>query len=403
MAQRKLKNWLNAYLEYTRYSEALEIFHFWSGVGTLSGALRRKVYFDQGYFKWTPNFYIIFVADPGIATKSTTVNIGASLLREIPNIHFGPNAITTAALIPYLAKAVELVQMPDQTFVPMSCLTFVSSELGTLLDPSDRRMLDILCDLWDGWEGSWSKVTKTQGSDEILNPWLNIMACTTPSWLADNLPRQVVGGGFTSRCVFVYGDAKRQLVPYPKEVIPEEHEEIRKLLLADLELISTLKGEFSLTPEARELGISWYEEHWKNPPAELAADEAFKGYLTRKQGHVHKLAMVLSTAERDDLVITKDLLEKAIRIISAVEQDMPRVFRSIYTTSGQEDTLHLISLVKAHPGISNDTLYRLLLHRMKLDDFKSALSAAAEAGLLRIENQAGVVRLYPVTPKDKGQ
>ena len=56
---RQYDNWIRAYLEYTKYLEAPDSFHFWAGVSAIAGALRGKVFFDMGYFKWKPNFFII--------------------------------------------------------------------------------------------------------------------------------------------------------------------------------------------------------------------------------------------------------------------------------------------------------------------------------------------------------
>jgi hypothetical protein len=49
---------------------------------TLAGALRRRVWLDQAYFRWHPNFYIVLVAPPGIVSKSTTAGVGMSLAQK---------------------------------------------------------------------------------------------------------------------------------------------------------------------------------------------------------------------------------------------------------------------------------------------------------------------------------
>ena len=69
---RHFPDWLSAYVEYTSFSEAPRRMHFWAGVSAIAGALRRRVWFDQFYFQWHPNLYIVFVAPPGIVSKSTT-------------------------------------------------------------------------------------------------------------------------------------------------------------------------------------------------------------------------------------------------------------------------------------------------------------------------------------------
>ena len=121
---------------------------------------RRQVWIDMGYFHWVPNFYIIFVAPPGIVSKSTTANIGMNLLREIDGIHFGPDAVTWQALVQSMGQSAELIPMPDGTMMPMSCITIVSSEFGNFLNPNDREMIDALTHLWDGQIGVFKKKTK---------------------------------------------------------------------------------------------------------------------------------------------------------------------------------------------------------------------------------------------------
>ena len=67
------EGWLKTYVAHMRFNEAPSSFHFWVGVGTIAGALRRKVWTDHLTYQYTPNFYIILVAPPGVATKSTAI------------------------------------------------------------------------------------------------------------------------------------------------------------------------------------------------------------------------------------------------------------------------------------------------------------------------------------------
>lgn len=91
---RHFDDWLKTYMLYTRDSESPDEFHFWTGVSTIAGALRRRVWIDMRKFLWTPNFYIILVGPPGIVTKSTTTSVGYNLLRHVEGVHFGPDSAT---------------------------------------------------------------------------------------------------------------------------------------------------------------------------------------------------------------------------------------------------------------------------------------------------------------------
>ena len=146
---RKLNDWLDAFVAYASYGEAPKRMYFWVGVSTIAGALRRRVWIDQAYFSWYPNLYIVLVAPPGIVSKSTTADVGMSLLREVRDIKFGPSVVTWQSLVKSFADSLEQFPVGD-TFFTMSPLTIVSSEFGNLLNPKDRDMVDMLVNLWDG-------------------------------------------------------------------------------------------------------------------------------------------------------------------------------------------------------------------------------------------------------------
>lgn len=397
MAKRHFANWLTAFLEYSSFGEAPLKMLFWTGVSTLAGALRRRVWIDQKYFQWLPNFYVILVAPPGIVSKSTTANIGYNLLRELKDIKFGPDVITWQALITELSKACESVPNPKSPadFYPMSAVSFCSDELGNLLNPSDRDLVDALVTLWDGKRGSFRKNTKTSGSDVIENPWVNIIGCTTPAWISGNFPEYMIGGGFTSRCVFVYADKKRQEVPYVDEAVPADFEGMGKKLVHDLEIISQLFGEFTLSPDARVWGRAWYSAHWKNPPPNLTGDQ-FGGYLARKQTHLHKLAMVLSAAENDNLVIEDSHLEKAYELATAIEQDMPKVFARIGQNDITRGSYDILAAVEAagEAGITQTELFKKLFRVLSYKDFADALAGVVNSRQVRHHSTGNDIFYY---------
>jgi len=392
MSGRIIENWIKAYLAYTAPMEAPDTFHFWTAVSTIAGALRRRVWLDMGHFQWTPNFYIIFVAPPGIVSKSTTLNIGMSMLREIKEVKFGPDVVTWQALTQSLAAA--RVDFPlEGAYIPMSAITISSSELGSFLNPSDREMVDVLVDLWDNRIGSWEKLTKGSGSDIITNPWVNIAACTTPAWIAGNFPDYLIGGGFTSRCVFVFSEKKRRLVPYPFMDMPtQEFRDLRKILMNDLNEIAKMAGAFQLSKGALAFGIQWYDEHYNNVNRELNTSQ-FAGYLARKQTHIHKLAMILSAADSDSLIIETTHLEVAAKIITSLEQDMPKVFANMGQQGDARNASIILDIVKAYGKIDKRTLFRLCATKMGILEFDNAIGGCIATGFVQVSTD-GVQVFY---------
>lgn len=383
--KRNYNDWLKAYVDYASFSEAPKRMHFWTGVSTIAGALRRRVWLDMAYFKWCANFYIVLVAPPGIVSKSTTAAIGIDLLRRVPGINFGPQVVTWPALVSAFAEANECFEYNGE-FHTQCALTLESSEFGNLVNPQDREMIDLLVTLWDSKQGGFKKMTKGSGTDLVENPWINLIACTTPAWIAGNFPEYVIGGGFTSRCLFVYTDQKEKYVAYPSLHVPKDLVETQTKLVQDLEHIAiNLVGGYSLTNEAIAWGTKWYEHHYKNRPPELD-DDRFGGYIARKQTHIHKVAMILAASQRDELAITHDDLSTANDMVTDLERDMPKVFSKIGRTEESINSEKFITYVQSRGEVPYAEAYHFV-HRYfpSARDFESIVAGAVRSGQLILQ------------------
>ena len=378
---RNFSNWLDTFCVYGSYGEAPTEPIFWTGVGTIAGALRRNVWIDERYFQWFPNHYIILVAPPGIIAKSTTMNVGFNLLREVPGIRFGPDSITWQALVSSMAEAREEVAFPDGSYIPSCALTIASDELGNFINMDDQGMLNILISMFDAKQGVFSKVTKLAGNDQVPNPWLNFMACTTPAWIANGFTDLTAMGGFVSRCLFVFADSKRQLIAYPSQHMPPDLSDIQRRLIYDLEAISYLRGPFILTSEARSYGEDLYKRHW-NGEAKTVDMDRFGGYWARKQTHLHKLAMVLSASEGSTLSIERHHLELAQQHITATEGNLTRVFELIGRTPDSKLAQEVLLLVQRLGTINRADLHAHFMMRYGRDELNRGIDTCFAAGKL---------------------
>ena len=380
---RNYPDWITAYLSYASVTEAPRRMHFWSAVGTVAGCLRRRVWIDMKRFTWYPSFYIVFVAPPGIIAKSTTIDISTDLLRQVPGIKFGPNAITWQALVTAFAAASEAFEF-EEAWHPMSPLTLVASELGSLLNLQDKDMINLLIELWDG-KKSYEKITKMSGNDIIEAPWINLQAGTTPHWIADNMPQAMIGGGLSSRCIFVYGDAKEKYVAYVDEQISDGDAEMRMKLIEDLEQIAMLCGRFTISKDARAWGRAWYERFWKDAASRMD-DQMLEGYASRKQTHIHKVAMVISASRDDSLIITAEDLQLANAMLEDLEQDMNKVFSRIGRSENSLHAERFIDFVNRKGSISYAEAYKMIhIHFPDFRDFEGILTGAVRSGQIMME------------------
>lgn len=376
-------SWIKAYVELqSLHSESPKQFHFWSAVSAVAGALRRQVWIDQRQFQWTPNMYIVLVGPPGVAAKSTSMKGALSLLELVEGVSFGPQSMTWQALIGAFKRSLRAVPVSGLADpVSMSCLTVGVSELGNFLDPKDRALVDFLTDIWDGQKGIWRREIKKEGLIELHSPWLNLIACTTPSWLGENFQESLIGGGLTSRIVFVFGASKDKIIPYPSQILTSaEYEENRKYLLQDLIQISEMAGEYQMDPDAMEWGEAWYRKFQNGGlPAHLASSR-FEGYVARKQSHIHKLAMVFAASRRNELRITKQDLTEAEAQITYLEREMLRVFENIGVAPTARVTSNVVKMIQTHGKIDYRSLWRLCMKQVDPGQFKAAVEGAIAAG-----------------------
>lgn len=396
---RNFKHWIKAYTSWTATSEAPLDFHFWTAISTIAAVLRRRVWRDEHLFKWTPNFYIIFVGPAGVVTKSTSLGMGYKLLEKVPGITFGPDSMTWHGLAKKFEESVEYAIVnegtPLEQKILMSPLTCSVSELGTFLKPDDSALVSFLTDVWDGKERPFAHDTGYSGKIKVENPWLNVIGATTPEWLQDHFPPSMLQQGIGSRIIFVYGDKKRHYTAYPSRAVKTaDYERVRDQLIEDLIEMSKLLGPFELTPEAYQWGTDWYMQHHTTRTREMASSR-YSGYFARKQTHLHKVAMVLSVAQRDNLIIEKDDLEMANKILESTESSMIRVFENVGVINEARHVHELKAFVQTYGWITTADLYRLCYNIMSERDFKLAVRAALEGGVLQIEQKGNQRGLAP--------
>ena len=102
--------------------------------------------------------------------KGSAMKIGQRLLFQIPGFEFSADSISREKLI------------QDMTGVyknGASALTVYCSEFSSFFSTSGPEMAVFLTDIYEAQE-SWSHKTKTQSSQKIICPCLNLQACTTP-------------------------------------------------------------------------------------------------------------------------------------------------------------------------------------------------------------------------------
>jgi len=332
--KRDLPDWIDSFMLLTENSEPPVLFRKWTAISAIASALQRKVKVELGIsLTIYPNFYIVLVG-PSATGKGTAMKYASDIISQIPAIRLSAQATSLQALIRRM-KETNLTDIDMETGKQIyhSSLTVFSNEFTVFLGYHNRELIAALCDWYDCHE-RWTYETIKRDREEVVGVWVNILAGTTPDNIQSSLPMEAIGGGLTSRIIFVNEERRNKLVIFPSATRLEV--ELQQLLIRDLEQISLLSGSFRFTEDSMKYYADWCYEADRKPPFQ---DRKFDGYCGRRRNHLNSLAMVCSASRCNDLVITKDDFERAAQLLAEVEVKMGTVFRGI----GRSDISALIN------------------------------------------------------------
>jgi len=343
--KRRLNDWLESYIKFTQNTEPPLSFHVWSGISTLASALQRRAYMVWGHETIYPNQYIVLVGPSGKSRKGVAIGIARDLMQSV-RISITAQRITREALYKFMKDST--VAFTDKTTrrYKFQCpVTAIATELQVFLGMKNVEFLAELTDWYDSLD-EWTYETKWSGVDRIIGMCFNLLGGTAPDWLPSILPAEAVGGGFTSRIIFVVEEAKGKTVTNPNKY--KEDLKLRDDLAYDLEQILLLSGEMKFTDEALAVYEKWYgeEDERLNLGTQDIVDPRLAGYNSRRATHVKKISMAISASRSNDLVITLEDFDRALTLMTTTEKKMPRVFTGLSRgrfAEAIEDVLYILA------------------------------------------------------------
>lgn len=384
---RELNGWLDNYLKYTENTESPTSYHTWCGLSVIAGALQRRVYLKWGLGQVIyPNMYIVLIGASGKTRKGVSIGIAKDFLKSVPGITVTPESSSgRQAMILAMKRSASNFMDPTDGNIKFHCaVTSFSEELSVYLGQGDIAYLASLTDWYDS-KDDWEYETVGRGKDSLQGLCLNLCGGTAPDWIQSMIPQEALGGGFTSRIIFVVEERKKQLVAeYTQDA---EAIELGEMLRRDLERIGNLKGEMKFTEKGKELYKSWYiTETAKLDNGDPAVnDSRFAGYNERRATHIRKLMMVCSASRGDDLLMSESDFYKAKGLLEAVEVNMGKTFGGF----GKSRTSDEVEVVRNFIQEAGTTTRKLLLQRFFRDIEPQALTIAEQTleqmGLIKIK------------------
>jgi len=322
-----VSNLFDDYLNYVERTEPPLAFHRWSLLSCVGAALGRQYWFPFGEFRIMPNMYVMLMGDPG-TRKSTAIKMAKKLLVATGYEHFSGDRTSKEKFLLDLegiedenGKAVNKNAVMQNLFGVDGALgdpreVFVcADEFNDFVGTGNIEFLSLLGNLWD-WddeERPFKQRLKTSRSVSIYQPTVSILAGNTHAAFALAFPPQTIGQGFLSRLLLIYGEGSGKKIPFPEK----PNEELKsKLVQLIQEIRTTVRGEATMTPKARDM-LSVIYNSFKG-----LDDVRFKHYSTRRFTHLLKLCLLTSACRLRTEIGAEDVLF-ANTLLSFVEHKMP--------------------------------------------------------------------------------
>lgn len=320
--RRALSSWIASYRQVTEGTESPDSFHLWSALWAVSAALGRKVWLEMGHFAVYPSVYIILTAPPGGARKGSALRVAKKLVQAL-DLPTSPDYTTMENMVEEVWEAKQSFEIGEDTYIHHS-YAICSAEFATLFMRETKDSFTLLTD-WYDCADPFRYHTKTSGKYRIDGIYCTMLAASTPQSLGKTIPDVAIGGGFTSRVLFVVESGKPRWVSNP--TLTDEQLRTLKLLAQDLLYIHThFKGKFTMNAEAIAAYDKWY---MSQPETRKTSDPRLLSYLERKGDYVWKVAMLYHVTMKDDQILDAQDINAAITLLDDIEPRMTGAFAGV--------------------------------------------------------------------------
>lgn len=316
-------SFLNDYRLFTRELEVPSSFHTFCSLVALASLTGRRVWTYKGdYIRIYPNLYVVLVGPPGCG-KNVAMEVTEDLLHHYKT-PVSAESVTREKLILDIQAQESVLDWippegPDAKYRMVSPYTILATELSEFLGAGGIGMISFLTDIYS--RNLYESRTKNKGSTFIRGPFLNLIAGTTPDWVTNYLKDDIISGGFSRRCLFLYATGREGCNPRPR-ITPEMRAAWDRLISRG-EAVRKLKGQFKWTPRAEKFFDGWY------PSRKAGADPTTDGYYETKDIFLIKVAMLVAVSESDELVLDEHHFQSALLLLGLAELNLTRVFQGM--------------------------------------------------------------------------
>lgn len=370
------ENFLVNFMALVKNTEIPPIFAMWSGISGISCALGRKVWVDQGIYKVYPNLYVLLVAGSGVMRKSTSISLIKKIVLQLqPTPNLIADKLTAPVLVQSLHKNLKSGSQDCNGF------GFVS-EMATLLTKETylSGLGAMFTDLFDAPD-VWNSETICRGLEPLKNACFGFQAAATIDWIKNGIPQEAIGGGLTSRIIFIYSGTLP--APVPRTTFTPEQKLLLQKLIETLQQIYQLSGEVKLLPETGML----YDEMYIKRHGMYKDDRLLAGYGSRWHIHLFKLATIFAASELSldgtELVLRPNHIQAAEQALIQNESHLRHVMNLITQSERGEHLQTILNLIRSSGRATKASIMSTMMHIIGHREVMDILETLVHSGLVK--------------------
>jgi hypothetical protein len=303
--------------------------------------------------------YVVLAAGSAKCRKSTAIRIAAKFMKNAdPPIKTLSEKATPEAIIGNLSGA---TADEASNFIHNEADgILIVDEMVTIIDRNAFKsgLIPVLTKLYDCDDFPYE--TRSRGIELVKNPCLSILGGTTIENLKEAIPVAAIGSGFTSRIMFIFKDTSDKYVAFPS--MSAEAKRLEPMIQHDLNEVVKLRGQFTLSKDARDIFEKEYKEFIQN--SKLFEDPNLAGYAGRRHINLLKVAMVMTADITDNLEISRENMLVAIEAMKLAERDMPQVLKNVRSEFVGEVSEEVLNLIRSYRTITRSTLVKKMSYRL---------------------------------------
>lgn len=353
-------SFISQYLSYTSDSEVPITFNRWATISGIGAILERNLHIPFGHSQLFPNQYAMLIGSAG-TRKSSAIKLMKSIM-----VRAGYTTISAERT----SKEKFLLDLSGHEDTPMGSgddileknlfgdlnesetrpMAIMADEANDFFGLGNIEFLSMLGSLWD-WSGPpYQNRIKTGKSVSIPNPTITIFAGNTPVGFSQAFPPEILGQGFFSRLLLIYGEPNGRKIAFPRTPPESETTEIVRAL----QLIKSYhQGALQISDTATTLLEYIYNN---NVPIN---DLRFDSYSNRRFTHLLKLCIIVAASQYSKSV-TESIVIEANTYLSYIENLMPKALGEFGKSRNSDVTHKILGFIEAHDGCTLKDLIKLV-------------------------------------------